>query len=58
MSWLEVSLLIVPYGIETWVSKREKKEGNWLLIVPYGIETPFRHSSLCGPASFNCTLWN
>ena len=33
-----VSLLIVPYGIETGLGKHGKKTGS-LLIVPYGIET-------------------
>ena len=35
----QCALLIVPYGIETIMSKDLKKVLNGLLIVPYGIET-------------------
>ena len=40
-------LLIVPYGIETIYTEKEK-EKLWLLIVPYGIETKHvrRHCSV------------
>ena len=55
--WGYFKLLIVPYGIETHTYLCFRSE-SVLLIVPYGIETPFRHSSLCGPVSFNRTLWN
>ncbi len=34
----DVNLLIVPYGIETWIEEGLKWLDN-LLIVPYGIET-------------------
>ena len=51
------TLLIVPYGIETYHAAWNHQDGN-LLIVPYGIETtpaiPLTH----GIRTFNRTLWN
>ena len=43
----DMSLLIVPYGIETaWTPAGEQRK--WLLIVPYGIETPNKMDSRHG----------
>ena len=38
-------LLIVPYGIETYLDD-DKEENDGLLIVPYGIETLYRSKKL------------
>ena len=35
----QCSLLIVPYGIETYEIERMGLQAGMLLIVPYGIET-------------------
>ena len=35
------ALLIVPYGIETFLHGRVHQNGSKLLIVPYGIETVY-----------------
>ena len=35
------TLLIVPYGIETWNDRSTLQMAGKLLIVPYGIETPY-----------------
>ena len=40
MVFILVSLLIVPYGIETSSDWHKCAEIQALLIVPYGIETP------------------
>ncbi len=32
-------VLIVPYGIETWLAVGQMVEVDYVLIVPYGIET-------------------
>ena len=51
------SLLIVPYGIETWVV-RLSEEIRQLLIVPYGIETASESGNMEFSFTFNRTLWN
>ncbi len=53
----DILLLIVPYGIETVLSRCiiEMKK---LLIVPYGIETKESAETSVAGDSFNRTLWN
>ena len=51
------SLLIVPYGIETWVFICTLRQVR-LLIVPYGIETRSMGNTVSSFLSFNRTLWN
>ena len=53
-----IGLLIVPYGIETKISRKKKRSLTSLLIVPYGIETGKRKKTLFLFCTFNCTLWN
>ena len=54
-----ISLLIVPYGIETCTAGFNAVIGNSLLIVPYGIETLTGEMQRLQPTdSFNRTLWN
>ena len=47
-----VEVLIVPYGIETYLIQVAATKPNFVLIVPYGIETLIRawsieHSPMC-----------
>ena len=51
------SLLIVPYGIETFLDWSKLNCAD-LLIVPYGIETMYRTRNQVSHYTFNRTLWN
>ena len=53
----KVSLLIVPYGIETQ-RELQQQQMEYLLIVPYGIETYKTPSKAWAAYAFNRTLWN
>ena len=53
-----VSLLIVPYGIETVLGLLDDMQFVCLLIVPYGIETLVIISPCGSFGTFNRTLWN
>ena len=52
-------VLIVPYGIETYLERVAIARRNQVLIVPYGIET-HKIIVLCVVINpgVNCTLWN
>ncbi len=50
-------VLIVPYGIETYVTQEIQALDN-VLIVPYGIETCRRFGVRNRESCVNCTLWN
>ena len=52
-----VTLLIVPYGIETALCENQTSSSQ-LLIVPYGIETTKKLPAYFRSLSFNRTLWN
>ena len=52
------TLLIVPYGIETYWFYRIRLLRQLLLIVPYGIETWFCILARFKLYTFNRTLWN
>ena len=53
------SLLIVPYGIETYFSPFASTLSVMLLIVPYGIETrEAQEQQFQNEKPFNRTLWN
>ena len=54
----DVNLLIVPYGIETFVAGQNAVGIGLLLIVPYGIETAESYLLSCWGLTFNRTLWN
>ena len=54
---LELSLLIVPYGIETPLIYHDRRTSA-LLIVPYGIETKLLEMYQIIQPAFNRTLWN
>ena len=54
---LRRSLLIVPYGIETWILN-VILQCLCLLIVPYGIETIELDDPATAFMAFNRTLWN
>ena len=56
-AWV-IELLIVPYGIETWLHCRCWIDCCTLLIVPYGIETAFHLCPSWSLDAFNRTLWN
>ena len=56
-SCCSLSLLIVPYGIETLELRLLALE-QILLIVPYGIETMYRNQNPYKDLAFNRTLWN
>ena len=51
-------LLIVPYGIETYLTFQLRTMFVCLLIVPYGIETHLRIFFNSVDPSFNRTLWD
>ena len=53
----EKKLLIVPYGIETYIGCFLLFD-SCLLIVPYGIETICNGKFDQVSDAFNCTLWN
>ena len=55
---IEIILLIVPYGIETYQNNMKPAMRKDLLIVPYGIETEFSRPAASSGRSFNRTLWN
>ena len=55
---MTITLLIVPYGIETLSHAFLILLFLLLLIVPYGIETLFFLSQIKVISSFNRTLWN
>mgnify|MGYP003215757381 CR=1 FL=1 len=50
-------LLIVPYGIETYIASHWRNRYR-LLIVPYGIETLMWMIHSSSVPTFNRTLWN
>ena len=50
-------LLIVPYGIETFLQTGGNRQLK-LLIVPYGIETWEAWQDVDTTDTFNRTLWN
>ena len=63
-NWVRIAfncacLLIVPYGIETFVRIKFKVRVGRLLIVPYGIETSYNSPVISlNTLTFNRTLWN